>query len=98
MDIYSADGTLQPGTYKACAVGGTVGEGEFGIGYDTVFWGMEMKDWGTCWWTVTDGAISAQKVLDGTVTVTKRGNVYTILLESSVIASARFKGELKVQQ
>ena len=52
IDLYSADGFLHEGTYTANTVGGTVGEGEFGIGYDTtVDWGwgpMEMKDWGTC--------------------------------------------------
>ena len=35
IDLYSADGYLHEGTYSASAVGGVVGEGEFGIGYDT---------------------------------------------------------------
>ena len=92
-DIYSADGKLYTGEYKACAVGGTVGEGEFGIGYDTtVDWGwgpMEMKDWGTCWWTVADGATSAEKVLDGTMTVAMEGDNVVIKLKSSVV-NAKF--------
>ena len=92
-DIYSADGKLYTGEYKACAVGGTVGEGEFGIGYDTtVDWGwgpMEMKDWGTCWWTVADGATSAVKILDGTMTVAMEGDNVVIKLKSSIV-NAKF--------
>ena len=92
-DIYSADGKLYTGEYKACAVGGTVGEGEFGIGYDTTVdfgWGpMEMKDWGTCWWTVADGATSAEKVLDGTMTVAMEGDNVVIKLKSSIV-NAKF--------
>ena len=88
-DIYSADGKLYTGTYNACAVGGTVGEGEFGIGYDTEFWGMQMYNWGTCWWTVTDGATSAEKILDGTMEVSVEGANVVIKLKSSV-ANAKF--------
>ena len=92
-DIYSADGKLYTGEYKACAVGGTVGEGEFGIGYDTTVdfgWGpMEMKDWGTCWWTVADGATSAVKILDGTMTVAMEGDNVVIKLKSSIV-NAKF--------
>ena len=92
-DIYSADGKLYTGEYKACAVGGTVGEGEFGIGYDTtVDWGwgpMEMKDWGTCWWTVADGATSAVKILDGTMTVAMEGDNVVIKLKSTLV-NAKF--------
>ena len=92
-DIYSPDGKLYTGEYKACAVGGTVGEGEFGIGYDTtVDWGwgpMEVKDWGTCWWTVADGATSAVKILDGTMTVAMEGDNVVIKLKSSVV-NAKF--------
>ena len=92
-DIYSADGKLYTGEYKACAVGGTVGEGEFGIGYDTtVDWGwgpIEMKDWGTCWWTVADGATSAEKILDGTMTVAIEGDNVVIKLKSSLV-NAKF--------
>lgn len=92
-DIYSPDGKLYTGEYKACAVGGTVGEGEFGIGYDTtVDWGwgpIEVKDWGTCWWTVADGATSAVKILDGTMTVAMEGDNVVIKLKSSIV-NAKF--------
>ena len=88
-DIYSADGKLYTGTYNACAVGGTVGEGEFGIGYDTEFWGMQMYNWGTCWWTVNDGVTSAEKILDGTMEVSVEGANVVIKLKSSVV-NAKF--------
>ena len=93
MDIYSEDGKLYTGTYNANTVGGVIAAGEFGIGYDTTMdwgWGpMEMKDWGTCWWTVADGAATAQKVLDGTVEVLVEGDNLVIKLKSSVV-NAKF--------
>ena len=93
IDLYSADGYLHEGTYSASAEGGVVAEGQFGIGYDTTVdfgWGpMEMKDWGTCWWTVADGATSAEKVLDGTMTVAMEGDNVVIKLKSSVV-NAKF--------
>ena len=86
IDLYSADGYLHEGTYTANTTGGEVAEGQFGIGYDTTIdwgWGpMEMKDWGTCWWTVANGAATAQKILEGTVTVTKKGSKWVIELVS----------------
>lgn len=97
IDLYSADGFLHEGTYTANSEGGVIGEGQFGIGYDTtVDWGwgpMEMKDWGTCWWTVNDGVTSAEKILDGTLTVEVDGETYTITIESSTV-NARYIGNL----
>ena len=76
LDIYSDDGYLHDGTYTACAEGGVINPGEFGIGYDTTMqWGdqvYEMKDWGTCWWEVKDGAATATKITDGIVNVSSR--------------------------
>ncbi len=95
LDIYSADGQLAPGTYNACATGGAIGAGEFGIGYDTEMWGTQFFNWGTCWWTVTDGATSAQKVLDGTVTVSLDGGNYTVVLQSSTV-NARYVGPIEL--
>jgi hypothetical protein len=89
FEFYTTDGTLVPGTYKACAVGGTVGEGEFGIGYDGQ-WGAS----GTTWYTITDGTPDAGVyITDGTATVSVEGDVYTIELESSVV-NAKFVGKL----
>lgn len=76
LDIYSDDGYLHDGSYKACAVGGVINPGEFGIGYDSsVEWGGQvypMPDWGTCLWTVANGAATAEKILNGIVNVTSR--------------------------
>lgn len=76
LDIYSEDGYLHEGSYKACTVGGTINAGEFGVGYDTTMqFGeqvYEMKDWGTCLWTVANGAATAEKITSGIINVTSR--------------------------
>ena len=97
LDVYSEDGKLAPGTYTACAAGGTINAGEFGIGWDPGdLWGIGMvfENWGTCWWSVANGAAVAEaKVLDGTLTVAVEGDVYTITLESSAV-NARYVGPM----
>ena len=97
LDVYSADGKLAPGTYTACATGGAIAEGEFGIGWDPGdLWGIGMvfENWGTCWWAVADGAaVCEAKVLDGTLTVSVDGDVYTITLESSAV-NAQYVGPM----
>lgn len=76
IDLYSEDGYLHDGLYRASAQGGVVNTGEFGIGYDAVVdwgWGpMEMKDWGTCLWTVSGGKATAEKITSGLVNVASR--------------------------
>ena len=83
LDIYSEDGYLHEGTYTASAQGGVINPNEFGIGYDTVMeytdqngnpQTYEAKNWGTCWWDVTDGASAAvaTKITSGIVTVSSR--------------------------
>ena len=76
LDLYSEDGYLHEGNYTASAEGGVVNPGEFGIGYDaTVEWGDQtftMPDWGTCLWTVSGGAATAEKITAGLVNVTSR--------------------------
>ena len=76
LDIYSDDGYLHDGTYTACAEGGVINPGEFGIGYDTqIEWDGQvypMLNWGTCWWTVANGAATAEKITSGLVSVTSR--------------------------
>ena len=81
IDFYSTDGYLHEGTYKASVAGGVINEGEFGIGWDPGdLWGIGINftNWGTCWWTVTDGATSAEKVTSGTITVEMKGSKYII--------------------
>lgn len=99
IDLYSADGYLHEGTYSASAEGGVVAEGQFGIGYDTTVdfgWGpMEMKDWGTCWWSVSNGAATAKKILEGTINVSKKGSKWVIELisgEGKEMIWAKFEG------
>ena len=97
LDIYSEDGKLYTGTYNACAAGGTINAGEFGIGWDPGdLWGIGMvfENWGTCWWSVANGAATVVgKVTDGTLTVAVDGDVYTITLESSTV-NAQYVGPM----
>ena len=98
-DIYSADGTLAPGTYTASAEGGVVGEGEFSIGYDTTMdwgWGpMEFTNWGSCLMTkAEDGSETGVKVTDGTIEVEADGDTYTITVTSSTV-NIRYVGPLQ---
>ena len=97
VDFYTTDGTLAAGTYNACATAGTILEGEFGVGYDVEFWGMQMV-WGTNAVPYTsDVAGTAVKVTDGTIVVEKAGNTYTITVESSAV-KAKYVGEIAFQQ
>jgi len=91
LELYSADGTLAPGSYKACAEGGVIGAGEFGIGYDGMFGAS-----GTTWYTVTAGAATGAYVTDGELEVEKAGSTYTITLTSSLI-TARYVGKLAAE-
>lgn len=80
LDIYSADGFLYEGTYTPSAQGGTVGAGEYGIGWDpgdiyNIGWAF--TDWGTCWWTIGTPN-TAVKILEGNIEVTKKNGKYTI--------------------
>ena len=85
IDIYTADGKLRTGSYVANTEGGVLAEGQFGIGYDNAAYGDWGLNFGTCWWTVTDGATSAVKVLDGTMEVEVDGDNLVITLESEVV-------------
>ena len=100
IDLYSEDGYLAAGTYKPSADPTNPQKGEYVIGYDTTMaWGdqvYEMKDWGTCWWTVDENAVpqtSAQKITTGDITVALAGNVYTITVDNSDLY-AQFVGEI----
>ena len=96
LDLYSADGYLYEGTYTASAAGGTINAGEFGIGWDPGdLWGIGMvfENWGTCWWTVENGATSAQKITEGEVTVAKSGSTYTITYKGGDIW-CEYKGKI----
>ena len=75
LDLYSEDGYLHDGSYIASAEGGVIEPGQFGIGWDPgdiYNIGWPFTDWGTCWWTVKDGAATAEKITSGIVTVSSR--------------------------
>ena len=97
IDFYSTDGTLQPGTYTP-ADAASASAGNYVKGYDTtVDWGwgpMEMKNWGTCWWTVDDGATSGVHVETGDIVVEKNGTAYTITLNNGEVF-AQYKGKIE---
>lgn len=98
-DIYSADGTIAPGTYTASAEGGKVGEGEFSIGYDTTMdWGfgpMEFFNWGTCYMTkAEDNSETGIKIEDGTIEIEEDGGNYVIKVKSSAM-NIKYEGPLQ---
>ena len=84
LEIYSEDGKIAPGTYKACTTGGEIGPGEFGIGYDGMYGAS-----GTTWYTLVNDEATYKYITDGTVTVEVDGDDYKITLESSVV-NARY--------
>lgn len=95
VDFYSEDGTLAPGTYTP-ADNGSVAAGNYVKGYDPgdIFgMGIPFTNWGTCWWTVTDGATSAIHVNQGDIVVEKSGSIYTITLQNDRINTV-FSGEI----
>ena len=92
LEVYSTDGNVAPGTYTPCAEAGSVKEGEFGIGYFSTQWNNAA---GSTWYTVTDGTPDAGAyVTDGTVTITKDGDEYTIVIDSSTV-KAKYVGKLQ---
>lgn len=75
LDLNTGDKYLVDGSYKACAEGGVINTGEFGIGWDPgdiYDIGWAFSDWGTCWWAVSGGVATATKITDGLVTVSSR--------------------------
>ena len=107
LDIYSEDGYLHDGTYMASAQGGVINPNEFGIGYDTVMeytdWEgnpqtYEAKDWGTCWWTVANGAATAKKITAGLVIVSSReegdATIWTISWGEKAPVEVLFEGAI----
>ena len=77
IDLYSEDGYLHEGIYTVNAVGGVIGEGEFGRGFDTTTqdWSTGQPVdvsviWGTRWVPVSNGAEGAAvKIEDGIIVV-----------------------------
>ena len=103
LDIYSEDGYLHDGNYKASAQGGVINAGEFGIGYDgKIEWEgqvYDMPNWGTCWWAVAGGAATATKISGGLVAVSSReegdATIWTITWGEKYPQEVIFEGEIK---
>ena len=89
LELYAEGGVVAPGTYVPSAANGTVNACEFNLGADNGWGGFN----GTSWFTVASGTATGAAVTDGTVTVSKDGDVYTIVIESSVV-KATYVGKL----
>ena len=99
LDLYSEDGYLHDGSYTACAQGGVIEPGQFGIGYDGVLdmgdWGTyPFENWGTCWWTVKNGAATAEKITSGLVSVSREGDEWVIAWGSKYPQEVIFRGAI----
>lgn len=80
VDFYSEDGTLAPGVY-APADANAMTPFTYGKGWDPGdLWGIGMvfTNWGTCWWTVDNGATSAVHIEEGNIEVALAGSTFTI--------------------
>lgn len=90
FELYTADGTVAPGTYTASAENSPA-EGEFGKGYEGQYGAS-----GTIWYTIVDGVASYECITDGTATIEVDGDTYTITIESSVV-NATYTGKLSAE-
>lgn len=92
VDFYSEDGYLAAGTYRPCADAANPQPGEYVVGYDVADWNM--FDYGTCWWTVKDGAATAEKISAGDITVDMADDkVYTVTIDNGEVF-ATFTGAI----
>ena len=81
IDIYSEDGYLHEGTYGPSSAGGSVEEGTYGIGY--LYYSY--YDYGTCWFTVTDGTAVAEYITEGDLVVTRTSSGWNISYDNGDI-------------
>lgn len=96
VDFYSADGRLEPGIYSP-ADASAMSPMTYGKGWDPGdLWGIGMvfENWGTCWWTVADGATSATHIVEGDIKVECNGGIYTISYNTNGIFF-EFKGAIE---
>ena len=96
-EFYSADGYLAAGTYTPSKNPNNPKPGEYVIGYDGDFYnvGVDVKNVGTCWWTVKDGVATAEKITAGDLYVAfdKKSKEFTIDIDNGV-QFHRFVGEI----
>lgn len=88
IEFFSEDGTVAPGTYTPSVDANNVAAGEFKAGSDG--WGGAN---GSAWYTVASGAATYAVINDGSVTVAKEGDVYTIEVKSTAL-NAKYVGKL----
>ena len=91
LEVYSEDGAIAPGTYTPRVDPSNVAAGEFKTGFEN--WGSAN---GTSLIVVEDGAATPIYVTDGTVTVSKEGDVYIVVVESSAV-KATYTGKLSAE-
>ena len=86
LELYSEDGSVQPGTYKPSANPDALAKGEFKTG---------SAAGGTQWTVFAGGSSTTEFVTDGEVTVEAAADgTYTIILECSQ-TNAKFVGKLQ---
>lgn len=96
VDFYSVDGRLEPGVYSPTDAS-AMSPMTYGKGWDPGdLWGIGIvfENWGTCWWTVADGATSATHLEDGDIKVEYSGGIYTISYNKDGIFF-EFKGAIE---
>ena len=87
LELYTEGDSFAAGTYTPSADPSNVAAGEFKTG---------SAAGGTTWNVVKDNQITSKYITDGTVTVSKEGDVYTIVIESSVL-KATYTGKLSAE-
>ena len=84
LELYTEGDSFAAGTYTPSVDANNVAAGEFKTG---------SAQGGTTWYVVKDNQMTSTPVTDGTVTVAKEGDVYTIEIKSSVV-NAKYVGKL----
>ena len=87
LEVYSENGTVAAGTYTPSADPNALVAGEFKTG---------SQNGGTTLFVVKNGSATPYYVADGTVTVAKEGDVYTIAVASTTVA-ATYVGKLSAE-
>lgn len=84
LELYTDGESFAPGVYTPSVDASNVAAGEFKTGNESG---------GTTWCVVENGEVTSKPVTDGTVTVEKDGDFYSITLKSSVV-NAKYVGKL----
>ncbi len=97
VDLVGSVYYLDEGTYTIADVA-SAGAGNYIAGYDAEFGGLTFENWGTCFFTVSNGTATAQKVVSGNIRVKKDDDAYevygTVTLEDGTVVRLSFAGEI----